>query len=72
MQQKEKAYSEGAATHGATPAARHRIATAVEIRIINIVEVVETREIGKTVGKKRLICGYQHREKRMGEQMLEQ
>ena len=64
MQQKKEAYLiKGAATDGATPAAaRHRIATAVEIRIISIVQVVEIREIGKAVGKKRLIGGYQHRE----------
>ena len=42
MQQKKEAdLIMGAATDGATPAARHRIATAVKIRIINIVEVVE-------------------------------
>ena len=53
MQQKKETYLvTGAATDGATPTARHRIATTVEIRIINILEVVETREIGKTVEKK--------------------
>jgi len=42
MQQKKEAYFIiGAATDGATPAARHTIATTAEIRIINIVEVVE-------------------------------
>ena len=42
MQQKKEAYLiRGAATDGATPPVRHRIATAEEIRIINIVEVVE-------------------------------
>ena len=42
MQQKKEAYFIiGAATDGATPPARHRIATAVEMRIIDIAEVVE-------------------------------
>ena len=42
MQQKKEAYlTKGAATDGATTAAKHRIATTVEIRIVDIVEVVE-------------------------------
>ena len=42
MQLKKEAYFLiGAATDGATPPARHRIATTVEMRIINTVEDVE-------------------------------
>ena len=49
MQQKEAYLIKGAATDGATPPVRHRIATAVEIRIMDIVGVVKrlARQLGR-------------------------
>ena len=71
MQQKKEAYLiKGAATDGATPAARHRIATAVEIRIINNVEVVKTTRDRQDSWEEKIDLRLPAPIKRMGKIML--
>ena len=73
MQQDREAYMEagsGSATDNATSAARHKMATTVEARIIsNVVKVVEIRT--RTVSRRKTMGGNQYLLELEREQQLE-